>query len=260
MNDFTKLNEIPYKWGIHKGSVLLITSDITELGEFCISHKEPLDFNSLIDSIIDVVGPSGTVLFPTYNWGFCRGETFDYNKTLGQTGSLGRLALRRKDFKRTKHPIYSFAVWGKDQDYLCGLQNESSFGKNSPFGYLNENHAINVIINVPTRYTFVHYVEQKYENELEVTYRFHKSFQSLYKDENGKVDMRSYSMFVRYRDADEGPSREEEFVQLLKKHQAISFLDINGFDYKIIDMAASVPAVIEFIKANPLYGKHFFVK
>ena len=58
-------------------------------------------------------------------------------------GSMGSFALKRKDFRRTKNPIYSFAVTGKDKDYLCNLNHNNCFDFDSPFGYLIKNHAKN---------------------------------------------------------------------------------------------------------------------
>ena len=51
------------------------------------------------------------ILFPTFNWDFCKGKSFNYNNTRSMTGSLSNVALKRPDFKRSKNPIYSFAVW-----------------------------------------------------------------------------------------------------------------------------------------------------
>ena len=43
------------------------------------------------------VGKNGTIFIPTYNWDFCKGKTFHYKKTRSQSGSLGNIALKRKD-------------------------------------------------------------------------------------------------------------------------------------------------------------------
>ena len=212
--------------------------------------------------IIEIVGPTGTIILPTYNWGFCHGEVFDYRKTLGKTGGLGNIALKRKDFKRTKHPIYSFAVWGKDQEYLCKLQNKSSFEEESPFGYLRRNHAINILIDVPFdhSFTFTHYVEQMMEHELEIYYRYHKDFTSLYIDQDGNEEMRTYSMFVRYLDLEDIPSRGEELRKALLDAGTLTCININGIEFKKVDLAASVPAIIEYLKVGPYYGKKYYQK
>lgn len=262
MEEYVSIKEIPSKWGLKEGDTVFISSDITALGEICMAHGERFHPNDLLDGLIDVIGPSGTILLPTYNWGFCHGETFDYNKTKGKTGSLGVVALKREDFKRTQHPIYSFAVWGKDQEYLCGLQNKSSFEEDSPFGYLRRSHAINIIIDVPLghSFTYLHYLEQKNEHDLEIYYRYHKDFTAPYKDKDGNVEVRTYSMFVRYLDLEEVPPREEELRKRLLDSGSMTCLNVDGLEFKRVDMAASVPALIEHIKTGPYYGKKYSQK
>ena len=106
------------------------------------------DPNKIIDALIEKVSPDGTLMFPTFNWDFCEGKGFDYNSTLSKTGSLSSMVLKRKDFQRTKNPIYSFAVTGKDKDLICNLKHHSCFGLDSPFGYLIKNHGKNLFIGL----------------------------------------------------------------------------------------------------------------
>lgn len=262
MEEYIKLKDIPSKWGLKKGDVVFISSDITALGEVCLANGEKFKANDLLDAVIETVGLTGTILLPTYNWGFCHGETFDYKKTKGKTGILGNAALRRDDFKRTQHPIYSFAVWGKDQEYLCGLQNKSAFSEESPFGYLRRNQAINIIINVPMEhsFTFTHYVEQMMEHDLEIHYRYHKDFTSVYRDADGNEEMQTYSMFVRYLDLEDIPSRGDELQKTLQDAGSLTVFQENGVVFKRVDLASSVPAIIEYLKVGPYYGKKYYQK
>lgn len=264
MEDYVKLKDIPSLWGLKKGDRVFISSDITALGEICMAHGDKFKPNDLLDSVIEIIGPEGTILLPTYNWDFCHGGTFDYNKTKGKTGSLGNLALKRQDFKRTQHPIYSFAVWGKDQDYLCGLQNKSSFGEDSPFGYMSCCHVTNILIDVPFEhsFTFVHYLEQKKEHELEIHYRYHKDFTSLYRDKDGNEEMRTYSMFVRYLDLEPISSQErgEVIRKTLLDAGAMICFEINGIEFKKVNMSASEQPLVEYLKGGPYYGKMYHLK
>lgn len=264
MEEYIKLRDIPSQWGLKKGDRVFISSDITALGEACLEHGDRFKPNDLLDAVIEAVGPEGTILLPTYNWDFCHGGTFDYNKTKGKTGSLGNLALKRPDFKRTQHPIYSFAVWGKEQEYLCGLQNKSSFEEDSPFGYMNRCKVTNILINVPFEhsFTYVHYVEQMMENKLEIHYRYHKDFTSLYRDKDGNEEMRTYSMFVRYLDLEpiSSESRGNLLRNMLSEAGTMSSFFINGVEFKKVDMAASVPTIVEYLKVGPYYGKKYSLK
>ena len=104
---------------ISSGSTVFISSDISRLAFEALENNIDFNVNEFIDIIQDKIGNEGTLLFPVYNWDFCHGIPFNYNKTVGKTGLLGNAALKREDFKRTKNALYSFAVWGKDKDYLC---------------------------------------------------------------------------------------------------------------------------------------------
>ncbi|MDR1803346.1 MAG: AAC(3) family N-acetyltransferase, partial [Treponema sp.] len=109
-----------------------------------------------------------------------------YHKTPSMTGSLSRVALKRKDFIRSRHPMYSFAVWGKYQDFLYLLDNTDSFGDNSPFNFLYKNLGKNLIMDVDYQhcFTFLHYVEEA----VGVVYRYIKHFSAIYIDEQSRSE------------------------------------------------------------------------
>ena len=245
--------EIADHLGIQSGDVLMVSSDITNLFLEAIRHREKPDVNLFIDSLIEKVGSEGTLLFPTYNWGFCRGETFDYKRTKCLTGSLGSVALKRPDFVRTCHPIYSFAVWGKDQQLLYGMNNESSFGDDSPFGYLYRTGAKNLIIDVEDvhSFTFTHYVEQlSYDNPRSPVrvYRYIKPFTAGYVDEHGSCGTRTYSMLVR--NLDLHVQNLPGVARMLQDHHAAEGLTLNGIPFIRIDLKASVPVILDDIFNN----------
>ena len=172
-NIFDKINIIP-------GDKILVHSNILNiLIEFKKKNKK-FNANLIIDSLIKKVGPNGTVIFAAYNWEFCRGKAFDYNKSQSMAGSLGSFALKRKDFRRTKNPIYSFAVTGKDKDYLCNLNHHNCFDMDSPFGYLIKNQAKMLFIGMDYKdgFTLCHIAEQA----VGVNYRILKNFSGFYID------------------------------------------------------------------------------
>ena len=74
--------------------------------------------DEIINQIQSVIGKNGTLLINSFNWDFCKGIDFDPKNTPSKTGALSNIALKRKDFMRTKNPIYSFLVSGKDQKNL----------------------------------------------------------------------------------------------------------------------------------------------
>lgn len=237
------------QFGIQQGDVLFVSSDVKRLlFGYYEQYDEMPSLNDIIDYLQNLVGEQGTLIFPTYNWGFCRGNAWDYYKTKCETGSLGTAALKRKDFRRTFHPIYSFAVWGKGTIELCQLTNTSSFGGDSPFAWLDKVHAKNLIIDVSFTHclTFVHYVEQLSGN---VSYRYEKNFTADYTDSEGITSTRVYSMFVRDLDMDvinDFDAMEEQLLNdgIAQRH---FILDI---PITLLDMHAAVAPILDDIRNN----------
>lgn len=201
MYNYIQLKDYAKHMDIMPGDIVFISSDSRIMLYDSLRVGIDANLNDFIDGVIEAVGEQGTVVFPTYNWDFCKGEAFDYCNTPSKTGTLSSIALKRPDFKRTKHPIYSFAVWGKYQDLLCNMDNTDSFGLDSPFGFFKEYDVKNYIIDVSLQhcFTYTHFVE---EQSRAVDYRFIKDFTSEYIDENNNKSVSTYSMFVRDLDLD----------------------------------------------------------
>lgn len=248
MSDYISYKKIPSVLKIEKGDVILLTSDITDLFLQCQENGEIMDVNILLDNFQEAIGEEGTLLIPTYNWGFCQGKAFDYKKTPSKTGAIGNAALRRKDFTRTKHPIYSFAVWGKDAVKLAEMDNIESFGPDSPFAYLEQVDAKNVFIGASLRnsFTYIHYIEQK----LKAPYRFSKVFRSHYIDQDKVDTVRDYSMYVRDLDLDV-VCAPNPFVDILYANQVVQHGLINGVPYEVIRFSEVTP----YIQNDILYNR-----
>jgi len=247
MSDYISYKMIPSILKLEKGDVVLFTSDITDLFLQCQDNGEILDVNILLDLFQEAIGEEGTLLIPTYNWGFCQGKPFDYKKTPSKTGAIGNAALRRKDFIRTKHPIYSFAVWGKDAEKLVAMENVESFGPDSPFAYLEQVNAKNVFIGASLRnsFTYIHYIEQK----LGAKYRYSKMFKSHYIDQNKVDTVKEYAMYVR--DLDLGVvCAPDPFVDTLYANHIVQHGHINGVPYEVIRFDDVTPIIQEDILHN----------
>ncbi len=195
------IDELLDKMELYSGAVVQIASDITGFAyQYYLEEKRPLDINQILDGIIESIGVQGTLILPTYNWDFCKGIPFDYNTTPCKTGAMSAVALKRADFKRTHHPIYSYAVYGKDAELLYHFNNITSFGSDSVLGYLHKKNAYNIIIGIDYNkgFTFAHYVEE----QVGVKYRYQKNFTAQYTDEFGNSEERTYQMYVRDLDLD----------------------------------------------------------
>ena len=249
--DYISYLDIPRQWGLQRGDTVLLSSYISRILINCKEHGERFNPNAFFDSILDVIGEEGTLLLPTYNWDFCHQVPFDYKKTKSKVGVLGDQALRNPKFRRTMHPLYSFAVAGKDQALLCGMNNVSSFGPDSPFAYFEKVHAKQVMMDVPYEqiwgFTYIHYVEEKVQDKF--NYRFQKTFEAPYIDGNGETTIRQYSMLVRDLDMDvvmDLLPLSAAFVEkgILKSHL------VNGINYGVVDMSETTETILQDILTN----------
>jgi len=216
MNDFVPCSEWLEKqnW-VQPGDCVYVVSDVLGLAKAVKEQGERFVPEELVEKLKALVGTEGTLLFPTFNWGFCKGETFDYAKTPVKTGALSKAALKKEEFVRTKHPIYSFAVWGKAQDALTEMDPRDSFGEGTVFEYMYEQNAKVLVVGLPALQgtTYLHHVEQI----VGVPYRYNKEFQATYVDKEGVASEKTYRMYVR--DLEMDPRHINGFAPLAEKMQ-----------------------------------------
>ena len=232
--DYIPFTNVIKELNIRKGDILLVSSEIINIMFKLIKYEGISDPHFIIDVLKETIGTEGTLLFPTFNWDFCKGVEFDYYKTPSMTGSLSKAALQREDFKRTRHPLYSFAVWGKHQDNLYSLSNTDSFGIGSPFDFLYKHNAKNLLIDVDYQncFTFLHYVEEC----VGTKYRYIKHFSGVYVDDKSNKETKEYSMYVRNLEIDVenninpiGEVFEEEGIAIKKILNNIPFIVVDLF-------------------------------
>lgn len=185
---------------IKKGDCIYVVSDMLELAKVYKEQGSRLILDEVIDALQKLVGEEGTLLFPTFNWDFCKGVAFDYHKTPVRTGALSKAALKRGDFERTAHPLYSFAVWGAHREELLQNDSKDAFGEGTIFESLYQWNAKVLVIGVSalSGTTYIHHVEQV----VGVPYRYNKAFTADYTDKDGVCEKRTYCMYVRDLDMD----------------------------------------------------------
>ena len=251
MNDLIKAFELK------KDDFILLTGNFSSY----LLRQKKLDKNyspnAFIDEIIGILGTNGTLALQTFSWDFCQGLTYDIKNTKSKTGALGNAALKRADFIRTKHPIYSFAVWGKVANELKKLENSSSFGENSPFEYFHKYGAKMIIANLELdhSFTFVHYAEQK----CKIDYRYEKNFTGFYIDENGVKSERIYSMFVRDLKRDVRTDLSG-LHKLFLKENAMKINICGNDEIKIIKLKKAYEIIENDIKNNYAKNLHKILK
>lgn len=203
MNNSSIQNELSQRWmrsGLASGDVFLLHSDIRRLLAEFKKKKKTLDTSIIINSFLNVIGKDGTMLMPLFNFtDFIENKFFSLPNSKSMMGILTERF--RTDYKilRTKHPVYSFAVIGKDADKFK-KDNFSAYGKESPFQVLKDLNGKIAILDLSEQksMTFYHHIEEL--NNVE--WRYHKIFEGIYEDFENKKSKQKYSIFVR--DLDKG--------------------------------------------------------
>tara|TARA_Y100000816_G_C26050988_1_gene551039 strand:+ start:540 stop:1325 length:786 start_codon:yes stop_codon:yes gene_type:complete len=232
---------------IKKNDIVLLTSNILPI----LTKYKNIDnkfLNSFIDSFINKIGKGGTLLLPTFSWDFCKGLGFHYYDTKPQTGALSKLVLERKDFLRTKHPIYSFAVWGKYKKKLYNIDTQSGWSKNSIFGFLYHKNAKNLFVGLDYKdgFTFDHFIEEKNK----VNYRFFKFFKGSYVGRNRVKKIKKYKMFVRDPRVNGKTEINNKLDKIMIKNNCYKKYMINKIPIGLINLKIAGDIINKDMKSN----------
>ena len=181
--------------GMEPGDTVLVHSNIKRTLIEGRRAGLKLGPEEILNSFLEAIGPTGTILLPLFNFDFASGKAFDIRSTPSQMGALTEAARLHGEAIRTGHPIYSFAVIGYRTKEFEGLDNESGYGEDSPFGVLKRLNGKIASLDLEDQnsMTFYHHVE---EMKL-VSYRYFKEFSGLYTDEHGITKEKRYKLFVR---------------------------------------------------------------
>jgi len=154
--------------GLQEHDTVFIASDISQMAKETRANGESFNADLFIESFQKVLS-NGTLIVPAFTDNLKDGDTFDRKNSKPTTGALSNKVMRRKDFRRTADPLHSVLVWGRLADGILALEDISTFGPQSIFGFLHEVKAKMIIIDVDLQnsFTFVHYVEER----LQVKYR-----------------------------------------------------------------------------------------
>ncbi len=231
------------KAGVNPGDTLLVHSSYKSLGGVDGGPQ------AVIDALLDVLSPEGTLIMPTFNFNFNKGEPWDVRTTPSQMGVLTELVRLDPRAKRVFHPFYSFAIMGKHADDLTRERYKSSYERSSVFGKLRDLDGKIMIIGLDYTHslTFVHHVEQMEG----VDYRFIKAFSGEVTDADGLTTTDTFYMLVR--DLDKGVITEvNPMGALLEKLGVVSVHKIGDAEVRMMKANAAYEAIAREMKRDPL--------
>lgn len=179
--------------GVRTGDTIFVHSAVLAFGKPVISENRVL-LATLSDALKKAVGKNGTVIMPTFTYSFTKKEPFDVRRTPSGVGSLTEHFRKERTVIRTRHPLFSVAIWGKKATIFSKTLLRDSFGKGTIFDLLHKENAKIVFLGASIQsMTFLHYVEQMHG----VPYRYMKSFAGIMIDGKKKYPAEC-SFYVRY--------------------------------------------------------------
>ena len=228
--------------GLTAGDVVLVHSSYKSLG--------PVDGGpqTVVDALLEVLTPSGTLIMPTFNFNFNKGEPWDVRTTPSHMGVLTEVVRVNPESRRIFHPFYSFAILGTLKDELTKARYKDSYGTDSIFMQLRKLDAKIMVIGLSYTHsmTFFHHIEQMEG----VDYRFIKAFTGKVTDETGKTYEDTFTMLVR--NIDLGVQTEvDPMGAVLEERGVVSIHKIGEAEVKMMKANDIYRVTAEEMKKNP---------
>ena len=190
-----ELTEIFKPAKIKKNDVLLIHSNLEKIIRYFKKNKYKFKPEDIINFLLDKVGINGTIIFPTFNFGFCKNGFYSFNDTKSEMGILSEIARKMNIGQKTWHPVYSTKIFGKIPQNEIDKKNYSGLGSDSIFNWINEVEGKIIIINLTDQQSMTIY--HHYEELKKVDWRVYKNFCGKYQNSKNIIEKISVKLFVR---------------------------------------------------------------
>jgi aminopeptidase-like protein/aminoglycoside N3'-acetyltransferase len=211
---------------------------------------------TVIEALLDIVGPQGTLIMPTFNYDFLKGTPWDIRTTPSQMGVLTELVRTDPRARRMFHAIYSMAAIGRHADELAAHRSNDCFGETTIFTKFREWDAKILIIGLAysKSITFLHHCEQM----AGVDYRFLKEFKGAAIDQQGKPHEVGYTMFVR--DVDRGVVLDFEPIGALLDSQVVNIRQIGSGETRLMKCNDVFRVAVKAMQAHPGPGLTYIIE
>lgn len=172
--------ELPFHLNLKCDDLVFVSSDLKNFALNAKKQQKSLNIDLFIENFQQVL-TKGTLIIPAYTDYLKNGDTFDFQKSKPSTGAISNKVFKRKDFIRTNDPLHSVLIWGKHQNEILDLKDESTFGKDTIFGFMHRQNGVFLFfdVHIENSFTFIHYIEEY----LNVPYRkYYKPVINVIKD------------------------------------------------------------------------------
>lgn len=128
--------------------------------------------DDLIAALRRLLDDGKTVTLPAFTFAFCASGWYHHQLSIPESGVLAQWFLRLPEVRRTRHPVYSFAVAGPQAERILAAGDDEAFGPGTVFEVFDECDACIVMLGASWQWcTQIH----RYEELASVPYR-HRMF------------------------------------------------------------------------------------
>lgn len=208
---------------ISKGDLLYFTG-----GVFGIQGPDAA--GTVISAVIELLGPEGTLIVPTFSFAFCDTGLFDRERTPSFCGMLAERFRKWPGAIRTfSPPVHTVAAFGPRAREIAAIQGKTSFGATSIFQWLADRNAKVCLFGCTASdgVAHVHWLEEKYA----VSYRTWRAF-SGHVTAGGQTGPYRFERFVRRPGAalEAGPLLNGFMRSACIRRSATGFTAIESFE------------------------------
>jgi len=166
--------------GISAGDIVSLQASLGRMG---LPRGVPRDLNAIsnfvIDAFLDVLGPTGTLIVPTYTYSIGRGETFEVETTPSAIGEFSEIFRRRPGVTRSRDPMMSTAGIGRKARPILRDLSRECYGRGSVFDNLTRANAVICTLGLGIWWaTYCHYIEAV----ARAPFRFKKVFSGVIRE------------------------------------------------------------------------------
>ena len=235
---------------IGDGDLVMVHSSLLALGKI-IDHSLRQIPQVIADTLLDVIGPEGTLVVPALNFGFCRGDGFDRQQTPSENmGLLSEYIRQLPSACRSRHPMQSVAAVGRLAEIICEPDTPSAFDQGSSFDLMIKQNARLLLLGATFQAaTVIHHAEQS----VGVPYRLWKDFTGKYVDHTGSdpIDQtRTYRMYVRDLEIDPKLNMKPLELELIRREQLRS-QSLGGGVVRSCQFADLIESAQHCLKTDP---------
>lgn len=186
------VTEILRTIGLQQGDAVMVHSALQFLG---LPEGGVSIYYDALDEVLSLSKNEGTLVVPTFNFGFAHGQLFDQEKTPSEEmGALSEYVRLLPFARRTPHPMHSVAAVGHYAAELASIDTSGAFDPGSVFERMVDLDFKLLLLGADVYYTtMIHYCERR----VNVPYRYWKDFTGEVRLKGHPVEARTYRMFAR---------------------------------------------------------------